>query len=192
MPRPRRYAPPGAILHVVNRGNEKRTLFAEATDYDAFLDLMAWAKDSCPINLLAYCLMPNHWHLVISPVSTGGVSRYVHRVCPTHAVRLRGRTGTTGHGHVYQQRYHSSLVDSERYYYQVLRYVEANAMRAGLVERAGNWRWSSLRERTGFPRGLLDPSPLPLPTDWAAVVEVAQRSEMLAVIRTAQRSATIR
>ena len=183
MPRARRYAPPSSVVHAVNRGNEKRRLFEHPSDYDAFLDLMSWAKERCPVRILGYCLMPNHWHLVLSPIADGGVGRYLHRVCTTHAVRLRGRTGTIGFGHVYQQRYHATLVDSERYFYEVLRYVEANASRAGLVPQASEWPWSSLHERISGGRGLLDTPPLMLPTRWRELVEQGMDAETLAAIR---------
>lgn len=184
MPRRLRYAPPAGVLHVVNRGNERRALFTESRDFEAFLGLMSWAKERCPINILGYCLMPNHWHLVLSPGNAGSLSRYLHRVCTTHAVRLRWATGSVGNGHVYQQRYHASLVDSERYYFHVLRYVEANALRAGLVERAEDWAWSSLAERCGEDRGILSPPPLPLPHDWVEIVNEGLPADILGEIRS--------
>lgn len=184
MPRRLRYAPPAGVLHVVNRGNERRPLFTESRDFEAFLALMSWAKERCPIDVLGYCLMPNHWHLVLSPDNVGSLSRYLHRVCTTHAVRLRWATGSVGNGHVYQQRYHASLVDSERYYFYVLRYVEANALRAGLVKRAEDWAWSSLAERCGEERGILSPPPLPLPPDWVEIVNEGLPADILGDIRS--------
>jgi putative transposase len=187
MPRQRRHAPPDSVLHLVNRANERRLLFEAPGDYDAFLEILSWAKARCPVRLLAYCLMPNHWHFIVSPPEHAAIPRFMHRVCTTHAVRLRRATGSVGLGHVYQQRYSASLIDSEAYYYTTLRYVEANPLRAGLVDRAQRWAWSSLSERLGRDRGLVDESPLPLPPNWLDLVNEPLPAEPLLTIRRASR-----
>lgn len=179
MPRPRRYAPPDSILHVVNRGNDRKLLFGTRREYEDFLRLVARTKERAPMRLLAYCLMPNHWHLVLWPESARAVSAFCHRLCTIHSIRHRRKTNTIGHGHLYQGRYHSVVVESARQYYQVMRYVEANALRAGLVDRAQAWRWSSLADRTGADRGLLDAGPLPLPPGWADLVNQSLPQEVL-------------
>lgn len=170
MPRPRRHTPPGSVLHVINRGNDRQRLFDTADDYEEFLKLMSWAKARSPVRILAYCLMINHWHQVLWPESGHAVSAFLHRLCTSHSIRRRKATGTVGEGHIYQSRYHSFAVVSERQYFNVLRYVEGNALRSGLVADARQWRWSSLAEREGRSRGLLDNGPLPLPPDWATLV----------------------
>jgi putative transposase len=170
MSRPRRYTPPGSVLHLVNRGNDRKLLFATDRAYEEFLSLVAATQERCPMRLLAYCLMPNHWHMVVWPNATQSVRAFCHRLCTVHAIRHRRDTGTVGHGHLYQHRYHSCAIESERQYFAVLRYVEANAMRAGLVPEAQLWRWSSLAERGGLHRDLLSPGPVPLPSQWASLV----------------------
>lgn len=184
MPRPRRHVRPDAVLHVVNRGNDRKLLFSTPRHYDAFLDLIAEVKERCPLRILAYCLMPNHWHLVAWPSGAGDLSAFCHRLCCIHSIRHRRNTGTIGDGHVYQDRYHAFHVRSERHYFQVRRYVEANALRAGLVTRAEDWRWSSVHERAATRPRLLDAGPLPLPPNWIELVNEILPSDVLAALRT--------
>ena len=173
MPRALRSYDNDAVLHVVNRGNDRRQLFAGKRDYGAFLGLMAWAQSRTSLKLLAYVLMPNHWHVVAWPQSPGQLSRFMHDLTGAHAALLRTETGTKGTGHIYQDRYHAFVVDSEVRYYRTLRYVEANPVRAALVSRAEQWRWSSLQERL-WDRRLTTEGPVPLPPaeEWATLVNV--------------------
>lgn len=170
MPRPRRHITPDSVVHVINRGNDRQRLFDIPKDYESFLKLMSWARARSPVRILGYCLMPNHWHQVLWPESGHAVSAYLHRLCTSHSIRRRKATGTVGEGHIYQSRYHSFGVVSESQYFNVLRYVEGNALRSGLVGDARQWRWSSLAEREGRYRGLLAKGPLPLPPEWATLV----------------------
>ncbi len=179
MTRPRRYTPPDSVLHLVNRGNDRKPLFEADREYEEFLTLVAAIKERCPMRLIAYCLMPNHWHMVVWPEPGQSVSAFCHRLCTMHAIRHRRDTGTIGYGHLYQHRYHSFAVESERQYFAVMRYVEANAARSGLVGQAEHWRWSSLVERCGVERGLLSPGPLPLPDEWPALVNQSLPPDML-------------
>lgn len=174
MPRALRSYDNDAVLHVVNRGNDRRLLFAGTRDYGAFLGLMAWAQARTSLKLLAYVLMPNHWHVVAWPQSPVQLSRFMHDLTGGHAALLRTETGTKGAGHIYQDRYHAFVVDSEVRYYRTLRYVEGNPVRAGLVRRAEQWRWSSLQERLWDPRLVSDgPMILPPAEEWATLVNVA-------------------
>jgi putative transposase len=173
MPRTLRSYDDDAVLHVVNRGNDRRQLFASDRDYAVFIGLMAWAQARATLRVLAYALMPNHWHLVVWPRSAPELSQFMHDLTGAHAAILRTESGTKGAGHIYQDRYHAFVVDSELRYYRTLRYVEANPVRAGLVLRAQQWRWSSLQERLWEPRLIsTGPVPLPPPDDWAALVNV--------------------
>ncbi len=162
MTRPRPQFPANTILHVVNRGNERRELFTSADDYRRFLGLLEYTQQWVQLRLVAYALMPNHWHLVAWPASAAELSQFMHRLCWRHAAELRTRTSTVGNGHVYQGRYRASAISSSRHYFRVMRYVEANALRAGLVSRAEDWPWSSLQERLREPRLICDgPERLP-------------------------------
>lgn len=171
MPRSSRNLPVGSVVHIVNRGNDKRPLFESAAEFEDFLRLVRWAKALCPVRIVAYCVMRNHWHFVFWVDVEWDVSAFLHRVTTTHATRWRRRTGTVGHGHVYQGRFKASKIFSERYYFNCLRYVEQNPLRAGLVRTAKDWRWSSLAERLGNGRGLLDPDPVGLPMGWVELVD---------------------
>lgn len=191
MPRSPRYAPANSVHHVINRGNERRVLFAANADFARFLKLMGWAKQQCPMRILAYCLMPNHWHMVLWPEQRGDLSRFMQRLCTAHAITLRRVTSTVGLGHVYQHRYHAFAVESEAYYYYALRYVEANPLRAGLVGAAKDWEWSSLPERLGENRGLIEDGPLKLPPRWPELVDTSVPADVLTDLRKRLRRRTI-
>jgi putative transposase len=171
MPRSSRNLPAGSIVHVVNRGNDKRLLFERAEEFEEFLRLIAWAKTKCPVRIVAYCVMSNHWHFVFWVEVEWDVSAFLHRLTTTHAKRWRQRTNTVGQGHVYQDRFKASEIFSERYYFNCLRYVEQNALTAGLVRSAKEWRWSSLAERLGNGLRILDPDPAGLPVGWGELVD---------------------
>lgn len=187
MPRWPRITPAGFVYHVLNRGNDRRRLFNTAADYDNFRELLAEAAKRFLVRLCAYCLMPNHWHLLLWPEEDNAIPKYLHRVTWLHAKRVRAETGTIGHGHVYQGRYRHFPVQTERYFWRVTRYVEANALRAGLVSEAQAWRWTSLRDR-GNDTGIIVPGPLPMPDEWVDIVNTAIPSRLLERVRvSAQR-----
>ena len=196
MPRAKRIVPPHAVLHVINRGNDRRTLFHTAADYEEFLGLMRYANAHVPLRVIAYVLMPNHWHFIVWPEGGTQLSRHLHRLCAAHAARWRWRAARVGEGHVYQDRYHAFVIESERQYFNSIRYVEANPLRAGLVSRAVEWRWSSLFERQSRSRHLLSEGPLPLPLDWPDIVDRAVAPSVLADLRErgrrTQRAAYVR
>jgi putative transposase len=183
MPRSRRLIPPNSVIHVINRGNDRRRLFDAAAEYDEFRSLMRHALAREPVRLVAYVLMPNHWHLVAWPEAGTQLSRFLHLVCSAHAARWRWRAGSTGQGHVYQDRCHAFIVESERQYYNVLRYVEANPLRAGLVATATAWTWSSLAERCESRAELIVPGPLALPDRWADIVDLTMPADVLEDLR---------
>jgi putative transposase len=170
MPRHLRFLPAGSVQHVVNRGNDKQTLFDNTRDFEEFLFLMLMAKARAKIRIVAYCLMRNHWHIVLWPSAARQVETFQHWLTTTHAIRRRRITCTIGDGHIYQGRYKASGIWSERHYLNVIRYVEQNPLRAGLVTAAEKWRWSSLSERIGRSRGILDEGPVALPADWLTLV----------------------
>jgi len=171
MPRNSRNLPAGSIVHVVNRSNDKRPLFQTPQEFEEFLRLVAWAKSLCPVRITAYCIMRNHWHFVFWVEVEWDISAFLHRLTTTHAKRWRTQTATVGQGHVYGDRFKASRVFNERYYYNCLRYVEQNPLKAGLVRSASHWRWSSLAERLGNGRGILDADPVGLPGNWLELVD---------------------
>jgi putative transposase len=173
------------VVHCVNRGNDKRFLFQRAQDYEDFLRMVAWAKSRAAVRIIAYCVMANHWHFLFWVQCRGDVSRFLHLLTTTHAKSWRRRTNTVGCGHVYQDRFHDSKIFTERYYYNVLRYIEQNPFRAHLVRASRDWHWSSLRERLGDERGIIEDGPAPLPGDWPAIVDEHLAPDDMEEIRSA-------
>src|SRR5260221_3441967 len=145
VPRIAGVAAAGIVQHVLNRGNGRMRLFRKPADYDAFANLLADAAERVPaMRLLGYCLMPNHWHLILWPRAAGDLSAYVGWLSNTPVPRRRQHWHTVGQGHVYQGRFKSFPVQDDAHLLTLLRYVESNPLRAKLVTRAEQWRWSSL------------------------------------------------
>lgn len=172
MPKRRRVVPPNSIHHIVNRGNDKKVIFREPVDYGSFLVLLREARERFLVELLAYCLMPNHFHLVVRAACMEALSAYMHFVQREHACDLRAVDRTRGHGHVFQRRYWNKQIEGSGHLLTVLRYVEANPLRAGLVTRAEDWEWSSLWERVTGERDLLQQLPFCLPDGWPMAVNL--------------------
>jgi len=183
MPRFSRPVPGGVCAHLVTRGNARSTVFHTEPDYEDFIHLMKAAQERVPIELLAWCLMPNHVHLVVRPRENGDLARWMHWLLTSHVQRHRVRYDTTGR--IWQGRYKAFHVQADRYLMTVLRYVERNPVRAGLVRHAVEWNWSSARERCSdsAPHGLLAPSPVPLPSPWLDWVDAPLTEAELAAIR---------
>jgi putative transposase len=148
MPRRLRFASGGYVYHVLNRAVGRATLFRKEADYAAFEKVLREAPEFQPMRLLAYCLMPNHWHLVIWPRRDGELSDYVRWLTVTHTQRYHAHYHTGGTGPLYQGRFKSFPIQEGVHLRIVCRYVERNALRAGLVRKAEAWRWSSLCARS--------------------------------------------
>lgn len=186
MPRPPRTAPGGYIYHVLNRANGKRTIFHHDRDYLAFEKILAEAQARVDMRILAWCVMPNHWHLLLWPRKDGDLSHYMRLVSVTHTQRLHAFRKSTGTGHVYQGRFKSFIVQDDAHFLAVARYVEANALDAALVKRAEDWCWGSLHPvQRGDPR--LEAWPVPKPSDWLDHVNIAPKKEDLDEIRRCAR-----
>lgn len=191
MPRRPRVAPGGLVYHVLNRAVARLALFEKDGDYEAFERILEEGLEKHPTRLLGYLVMPNHWHLVIWPRQDGELTDFVRWVTHTHVMRWHAHFGTSGSGHLYQGRFKSFPIQTDEHFYSVLRYVERNALRAGLVDRAEDWCWSSLWRRvSGGPeaRSLLHTWPLRRPRDWTRQVNRPQaESELQAIRRSVQR-----
>lgn len=144
MPRPPRADEAGGLYHALNRGNARNTIFHKADDYAAFERIMAEGVERYEIELFAYQLMPNHWHLVLRSGEDGEMSRFLRWTTATHTMRYHAHYDTSGQGHVYQGRYKSFPIQDDDHFLTVCRYVERNSLRANLVKRAQDWRWGSL------------------------------------------------
>lgn len=173
MPRRTPLCTGGLIFHVLNRGVRRLRLFDTPSDYQLFLDLFAEAQQRVPMRCLAYCLMPNHFHLILWPEEHGNLSRFMFWLQTKHARRWHWIRGTRGTGHVYQNRFKALPVcEGERHFLQVCRYVERNPRRAGLVEWSRDWRWSSLAQRNGrYQRLRLSDWPVERPELWEEMLD---------------------
>jgi putative transposase len=189
--RPQRAAEGGYVYHVLNRANARMTIFEKDADYVAFESVLAEAVEREETRLLAYCLMPNHWHLIVWPRKDGELSRFVGWLTLTHTQRWHAHRGTTGSGHVYQGRFKSFPVAEDEHFYTIARYVERNAVRANLVRRAEKWRWGSLyRWLRGSPedKEFLAARPLPRKSSWVDHVNTPlTETELGSVRRSVQR-----
>lgn len=172
MPRSRRIFVAGHAYHLANRGVERRRLFFEEAQYNAFLSLLEDGKARFDVEVWGMCLMPNHFHLVARAADARAISSYLHWVQGIYSRDLRKWTKTRGYGHVFQQRFWSGPIEDEMHLLSVLRYVEANPVAAKLVKRAEDWPWSSLALRLSFRSPLLNPLPIGLPEDWAQRVSM--------------------
>ena len=142
MPRTARALIGGMWYHALNRGNRQQTVFHKAGDYDAFVKAMIDARARLPVDILGYCLMPNHFHLVLRPREDGDLGRWMQWLLTAHVRRYHRHNRTTGH--VWQGRFKAFPVQDDDHLVTVLRYVECNALRAELVSAAEDWKWSSL------------------------------------------------
>ena len=186
MPRTARAAPGGWVYHVLNRAVARLPLFRTHADYAAFEQVLQQAHARHPTRILAWCLMRNHWHFVLWPRQDGELTAFVRWLAHTHAMRWHVAHGTVGCGHLYQGRYKSFPVQADEHFLTVCRYVERNAMRAKLVRRAEDWRWSSLWRREHGDeeaRSVLSAWPADRPRDWLRRVNAAEARAELEALR---------
>ena len=162
-------------------------MFHKDADYEAFERILGEALEHVPgMRLLAYCLMPNHWHLVLWPRRDGELSDFGHWLALTHTQRWHAHYHNVGVGHLYQGRFKSFVVEADDHYLSLCRYVERNALRANLVSRAQDWRWGSLWRRARTEEDLpclLASGPMALPPTWIEEVNRAQTEAELAALR---------
>jgi putative transposase len=185
MPR-RKDIVPGMIYHVINRGSRRGWLCETEHDFSTLERVLLESLQTVPIPLLDYCLMSNHFHLIVRPTSASELPEFMRTFSGTHGLRWRVATNTVGDGAVYQGRYKAIPVQTDEYFVQVARYVERNPLRARMVQRAEEWRWGSLwhREiaRDTFP---LADWPVERPPEWLTLVNTPQHAAEVQQIRKA-------
>jgi len=170
MPRVNRGLSDGLIYHVLNRGNRREKVFHKDKDYWTFLELIKEAKKHYPIDIFAYCLMPNHFHIVVRPCQANYLSKWMQWLMTSHVRRYHRHYKTTGH--IWQGRFKSFVIQKDEHLLTVLRYVERNPVRARLVFSARDWLWSSHKERTGKElEKIVDNLPINLPADWSKYID---------------------
>jgi len=154
MARPQRLHFPTALFHVFARGNDKQAIFLDDADRVQFVHRLRLLKADCGFTLYAYCLMTNHFHLLVR-VGEVPLSRIMHRLLSgySHAFNRKWER----RGHVFESRYHAIHCARDAYFAELLRYIHMNPVAAGLVARPEQWRWSGHRELVeGAGAGLVD------------------------------------
>lgn len=195
MPRRLRIDRGGIAYHVLNRRAGRLPLFESDEDYAAFEEVLEQTHARLPMRVIAYCLMPNHWHLVLWPTRDGQLSAYMQWLTTTHMRRWHAQRGTRGTGPVYQGRFKSFPIQQDAHFLTVCRYVERHALRAKLVRHAENWPWCSLarrRQKAAASAWLMgrDEWPVTPPRNWRAVVNRAEsEAELEAIRRSVSRGA---
>jgi putative transposase len=187
MPRGARIAPANTLFHVLNRANARSLIFEKDPDYAAFEKVLAQTLANIPIRLFAYCIMPNHWHMILQPTTDTQLGQFMQRLTVTHVRRWHEHRHTTGRGHLYQGAYKSFPIQRDSHLLKVVRYIQRNPLRANLVTRAEDWRYSSLWiEHNGDPdqQKMLTPLPVDLPADWLRIVNRPQNPAEEQALRT--------
>jgi putative transposase len=167
MPRPPRSDVAGEIYHALNRGNQRMTIFHKDADFEAFERVLSEGLQRYPVDLISYQWLPNHWHMVLSPQENGAMSQLMYWITMTHTARHHAHYQSAGSGHLYQGRFKSFPIQSDEHFYVVCRYVERNALAAGLVGSAEDWRFGSLYNWCGGKCGVpLARWPMPRLPKW--------------------------
>ncbi|MCK5000878.1 MAG: transposase [Anaerohalosphaera sp.] len=173
----------GIVYHVINRANGRLRIFKKKADFEAFERILAEGVERYAMRVCGYCIMGNHWHLVLWPRADGDMSQFMRWVTLTHTQRWHAAHGTVGIGHLYQGRYKSFPVQGNCHYLTVMRYVEANPLRAEIVDAAGDWPWSSFAVRMGLEKELpISRGPVALPANWPGLVALVMEPNDLAAI----------
>ena len=185
MPRIKRTNVGGYVYHVLNRANARVQIFDNDEDYKLFENILEEAVEKFDVKILAYCIMPNHFHLVLYPLNEGDLSSFMGWVTNTHTRRWHTQKLTIGQGHLYQGRYKSFICQDDNHFISLVKYVEQNALKAKLVKRAEDWRWSSIgriENGTKKQRELLSPWPVSKPKDylsWLNTILPLEKEEII-------------
>lgn len=176
MPRMARLVVPGFPHHVTQRGNRRQQTFYDEADYRAYIDFLSAIKRTAEVDIWAYCLMPNHVHLIAVPRHPQSLARllgvthhrYARRISEVHNWR----------GHLWQERFHSFVMD-EAHLLAAVRYIELNPVRAGLCRKAEDWRWSSVHAHVRHaPDRIVSAAPMcERVSDWRAYLSETVDSE---------------
>jgi len=165
------------IYHILNRANARVQIFDNDQDYQIFEVILEEAIEKFDMRLLAYCIMPNHWHLVLYPKKNGDLAKFMGWLSNTHTRRWHTSKNTIGEGHLYQGRYKSFICQKDNYFLNLVRYVESNAQKAGLCKLAEDWKWSSIYRReigSAEQKKILSKWPIDIPKDYLVLANQDQ------------------
>jgi len=163
--------------HVINRANARIQIFNEDKDYILFEQVLEEAKEKFDMRILSYCIMPNHWHLALYSKKDKDIQIFMRWLSMTHTRRWHSQHKSIGSGHLYQGRYKSFLVQGDEHLLQLFKYIERNPLRAKLIQKAEDWKWSSLWRReqgNDKQKGLLDEWPISTPKDYVDLVNIQE------------------
>jgi putative transposase len=161
----------GVVFNLLNRSIRGSRIFRSDLDYRCFIVTLRDAQRKVPIEVLAYCVMPTHFHLVVRPRTDDQLRQFAWWLTGTHTKRWHAAHATSGTGPIYQGRYKAIRVSGRWHFLELCRYVESNPRRGRLVSRSEDWRWSSLGQRCRNLNDVeLEPWPFPQPADWLEIV----------------------
>lgn len=183
MPRLPRVNIGNEVFHIINRANARLPIFFKKEDYILFESILAEGQEKYDMRILAYCLMPNHFHLVCYPRKENDLQKFMQWITLTHTQRWHIKNGTVGTGHLYQGRYKSFLIQKDEHLLTVVRYVERNPLRANLVKKAENWGFSSLLKILSKKSKMLSEWPIEKPINYLSFVNTPTNEEEECAIR---------
>lgn len=186
MPRIARVDISNYAYHILNRAIMRLRIFNTDKEYERFEKIIERAAEKIGMRIVAYVIMPNHWHFLLYPKEDGDLGLFVHQISNTHTRQVKSRTKTIGTGPLYQGRYKSFIIQQDDHFLAVLKYIERNPVRSGLVINAEDWRWGSAWHRVyGVPeqKRFLADSPVELPANYRRWINSPESSKELEEIR---------
>lgn len=185
MARKLRHCPKGGVFHLCNRAVLKTKMFFSEQEYQEIELVLREALAKFPVSIFAYCIMPNHWHLLGRANEEKAISRFMHWFGTTQSKRWRTANETIGLGAVFQNRFRSHAVVGQNSFLKVAHYIERNPVASNLCKHPEEWSWSSANPQARLP---LSKWPTPKPADWPARLNRPTNKETLKQIRVAKLS----
>jgi len=176
----------GYVYHIINRASGRVPIFKTKQDFLMFEEVLKEAEERSGMRILSYCIMPNHFHFALYPENDGEMQKFMGWLTKTHTQRWHVMHKTIGHGHLYQGRYKSLIVNTDQYFLTIMRYIEQNPLRAKLVKDAGDWQWGSLYRRihgTPSQQKLLTEWIVDEPKDYAKDINIILNKKELGDVR---------
>ena len=160
MPRPPRISLEGLVYHIINRGNNRGDVFKEESDFDVYLKVIKKFKEKYSLKLYGYCLMNNHTHLIIEPTKANTLSKAIQSITLSQIRLYHSKYNSSGH--LWQGRFKNPVIQTDEYLLECLKYIELNPVRANIVSRPEDYRWSSYRFHAfgEDENSMLDPDPM--------------------------------